>query len=215
MASEDLCPDAVWLASYPRSGNTLLRIIVRDCFGLFVGSIYDDFKWSDTLPEIVGYSGESSGQPLLVKTHEQCDDDRKAIYLVRDGRASLVSFHHFLLDFSKLRPSMEDVIRGTASQYGCWSEHVRSWSPKTRNRTLLIKYEDLVRDPQGQIDRTSAFLGLPQIAKFDRDFGSLRDVNGKFFRAGSNEENIAQLSPDQLDLFTQMHGQTMRDLGYF
>src|SRR5258708_3341660 len=31
-----------WLASYPRSGNTLLRIILKRCFGLTSQSLYDD-----------------------------------------------------------------------------------------------------------------------------------------------------------------------------
>lgn len=32
----------VWLASYPRSGNTLLRTILHNCFGIDTYSLYDD-----------------------------------------------------------------------------------------------------------------------------------------------------------------------------
>src|SRR5882672_2574662 len=36
-------PDnTVWLASYPRSGNTYLRAILWSCFGLQTGSVYPD-----------------------------------------------------------------------------------------------------------------------------------------------------------------------------
>lgn len=45
-----------WLASYPRSGNTLLRIVLKRCFGLNSQSVYDDAEFSGTtLREMVGH----------------------------------------------------------------------------------------------------------------------------------------------------------------
>jgi hypothetical protein len=35
-------PPVTWLASYPRSGNTLLRTILKQCFGLSSQSVYPD-----------------------------------------------------------------------------------------------------------------------------------------------------------------------------
>jgi hypothetical protein len=32
----------VWLASYPRSGNTLLRAVLKECLGLSTFSLHDD-----------------------------------------------------------------------------------------------------------------------------------------------------------------------------
>ena len=44
-----------WLASYPRSGNTLLRTILKRCFEQPSQSIYDDTELSDPeLSRLVG-----------------------------------------------------------------------------------------------------------------------------------------------------------------
>jgi len=37
----------IWLASYPRSGNTLLRVILKHCFGLSSQSVYHDSEFTD------------------------------------------------------------------------------------------------------------------------------------------------------------------------
>ncbi len=33
-------PQVIWLASYPRSGNTLLRTVLYQCFGIQSASVY-------------------------------------------------------------------------------------------------------------------------------------------------------------------------------
>ena len=46
----------VWLASYPRSGNTFLRTILWQCFGLRSASYYrDDLGGNKELEEYVGH----------------------------------------------------------------------------------------------------------------------------------------------------------------
>jgi len=91
-----------WLASYPRSGNTLLRIILKRCFGLTSQSVYDDAEFSDaTLRDVVGHEAvgddparflrqaQKERRRLYVKTHEPPPADRHpVIYVVRDGRAA-------------------------------------------------------------------------------------------------------------------------------
>jgi hypothetical protein len=85
----------VWLASYPRSGNTYLRAILWTCFGLQTGSVYPDDLFGDSaVAQQVGhFEGTAHGQFSadflrlpLVKTHEWPVDNRKAIYIVRNGR---------------------------------------------------------------------------------------------------------------------------------
>src|SRR6266446_6905894 len=44
----------VWLASYPRSGNTYLRSILWTCFGLQTGSIYPDDLSLDVVQHVEG-----------------------------------------------------------------------------------------------------------------------------------------------------------------
>ncbi len=76
----DAWPDnTVWLASYPRSGNSYLRAILWNCFGLRSGSLYaDDLQGDVNVARQIGhYEAAAHGvfsAPFrrlpLVKTHE-------------------------------------------------------------------------------------------------------------------------------------------------
>jgi len=71
--------DIIWLVSYPRSGNTLLRTILWQCFGLRSASFYPkDLEGNKTLEEYVGHIKRAPDNSVhfpdisipLVKTHE-------------------------------------------------------------------------------------------------------------------------------------------------
>src|ERR1700690_3698791 len=79
-------PMIVWLASYPRSGNTMLRAMLRQAFGLKSYSMYDDPTDIGMNPAVgkqvghqsLGTSFEefylremSSNKLTLVKTHDK------------------------------------------------------------------------------------------------------------------------------------------------
>src|ERR1700730_4471929 len=100
----------IWLASYPRSGNSLLQIILKESFGLQTYDINPPFSTAsgnEKFREIVGNVDEYldkqklseaavSDHTYFVKTHDPPQDDAKAIYIVRDGRSTVVSYFHFL-----------------------------------------------------------------------------------------------------------------------
>ncbi len=54
----------VWLASYPRSGNTFLRLVLHRLFGVPTYSVYedDDPVAQRVGPELVGYRHELAGR---------------------------------------------------------------------------------------------------------------------------------------------------------
>src|SRR6266542_744438 len=102
----------IWLASYPRSGNTMFRVVVNRLFALRSYSVYNDRIFEDRpdVADVVGHQhfDESvetlalSSEPCLVKTHDLPGTDaHPAIYLVRDGRDALVSYAHFVLDYER------------------------------------------------------------------------------------------------------------------
>jgi hypothetical protein len=141
----------LWLASFPRSGNTLLRQVLFSGWGILTGSIYARDLGENV--ELIRSCGHvelrrtvRDGQRLLrnphnvpVKTHrlpEYGPNDR-AIYILRDGRASCVSLWHF----HKGRHTLEQVIRGE-TEFGTWSDHVQAWSAAPIVTTLL-HYDDL------------------------------------------------------------------------
>lgn len=95
----------IWLGSYPRSGNTLFRLVLNYAYNIKSYSVTND-----PLFDQIGMSGVVGHKPLpltlaemktapgpyFVKTHEFPQDDMPAIYIVRDGRDTLVSYAKFL-----------------------------------------------------------------------------------------------------------------------
>ncbi len=215
-----------WLASYPRSGNTLLRIVLQNCFGLTSQSLYNDGEFSDSpLQAIVGEEPVGSdprgflddaarnGRTLYVKNHElPGQDDHPAIYVVRDGRSAVVSHHHYLREIAGLQPSLGDVIAG---RHGAsWSRHVRAWVLSGRPNTLVVRYESLARGDAQTLQAISRFIDRPQLSPFDVSFTALNRLDKAFFRRGSDQANIAEMDDVAVRLFERLHGETLRAIGY-
>jgi glycosyltransferase involved in cell wall biosynthesis len=220
----------IWLASYPRSGNTLLRIILKSVFERQTFSKYDDPNdiGSDAaVRSEVGH--EFLGEPWtsaygrmreddalhLVKTHDPPEDDGRAIYVVRDGRAACRSFFHYLKDFPRLDDTfgISDVVCGF-TPFGSWGDHLDAWLPAERPSTLLLSYEDLVGDPETQIQKIADFTGLRPLHGWRNNFDKLHALNPSFFRAGANNNAATALSDMALDLFWVQHHDWMGRLGY-
>jgi hypothetical protein len=117
----------------------------------------------------------------LIKSHERlafpyASRCRPFIYLVRDGRDVAVSqyfwyrrrigsdqpFDEFLMSF----------LAGTLDGYGPWHVHIASWlkaepadGATDQARALIMRYEDLLHDPRGELGRAATFLGLAPSAK--------------------------------------------------
>jgi hypothetical protein len=149
--------------------------------------------------------------PVAVKTHELPTDDAPTIYVMRDGRAVIVSYFHYQNDFG-YPTEIGPLIAGNVWP-GSWSKHVEAWM-RPRPRLLPVRYEDLKADPQSQIDRIAYFLGVPQIAPYQNRFAELHERNPKLYRAGDNKRNISELDQFHANLFLEHHGPLMRELGY-
>jgi Sulfotransferase domain len=215
-----------WLASYPRSGNTLLRLILKHCYGLASQSLYQDQDFADPhLRDAVGHEdvggnarqfvarARRAGRSLFVKTHEPPPPDQHpAIYVVRDGRSAVVSHTHYLRDVLHREVSLADVIEGKTGV--SWSQHVRSWTLPLRMNTLVLRYEDLATAKRDTLDAISAFIGHPLQRDFDLSFDRLHALHPTFFRRGSNEANIAEMDAACRLLFDHHHGDLLRAMGY-
>ena len=131
----------VWVASYPRSGNTLTLLVLRDAFGIaHLGADFSDdlslgriperalpgndaIRWRPP-PELEGLEGDAlldalreRPEPYFVKTHRlsRAADSAPALYLVRDGRDALVSHAHFVADNDAPRFRGQDFDRRLAT----------------------------------------------------------------------------------------------------
>src|SRR5215469_2169062 len=173
-------PDDVFLTSYPRSGNTWTRFLVGNLvyqnepvtFLTIERLVPDMYKSSDRLLRKLA-------RPRIVKSHE-CFDPRykKVIYIVRDPRDVAVSNYHWELKLRSVRedyPIEDFVPRWMEAQFwpriGSWGDHVTSWLSTRQGKVgfLLLRYEDLKRDPPDTLARVGAFLGFePTRERLDR-----------------------------------------------
>lgn len=218
----------LWLASYPRSGNTFLRILLRDCFGVETYSDSNDsldIGSSEAFASIVGhrhykgdwddfYAKAKSAEELIpIKTHDGPRDGEKAIYLVRDPRAASVSYFHYYEKFGRMAMSMEDIIVG-ATPPGPWCEHVRSWRPAERANTLLLRFEDMKSSPESAIKAIADFIGKQPLRTSLAPFDKLQSSRPDFFRTGSNQKNLDELSGAQKALISMVNADVMREFDY-
>ena len=89
----------------------------------------------------------TSSEKLLVKS----TNIWKAIYIVRDGRSTVVSYFHFLKEFEpEWKYSIDDIIMGDCD-FGSWTNHFKAWAPRKRSITLHVRYEDMVCNPSSVI----------------------------------------------------------------
>ncbi|MBF0281912.1 MAG: sulfotransferase domain-containing protein [Zetaproteobacteria bacterium] len=207
--------DFIWIASYPRSGNTYLRTILRHVFGLRSASIYpNDLAGNKALEAYVGHVEYNSmmqkrihNEPLLIKTHEYARDNRPAIYIIRDGRAACVSLWKFY-DCTK---SMESVVEGFY-RFGTWGNHVKSWGPWARPNTLLLKYEDLRDDLPMCLEMLSQFLKIEVVSTVIPDRDIIAAADGKWVKKETDWR--AELNGENLRKFMEINGEILNKAGY-
>lgn len=218
----------IWLASYPRSGNTFFRILINKVFHLKTYSVYNDrgdIAADRKTAEVVGHESFPDGFDLqyardsdklyLIKTHELPAPDLSdpVIYLLRDGRESTFSYHKYLTDFHASPVGLMDVIRGDVFG-GSWGRHVRAWAPNKRKDTLLIHFEDLISDPLRHIDSIAHLIGHAPMSDEIPTFDDLKKVNNKFFRSGRTDSWKEVYTPLEHHVFWLMNYREMFEYGY-
>lgn len=224
----------IWLASFPRSGNTFFRNILYEVYGLesstfhkdpdyFLDAKYDSFPFVKT--------------HLLPSGIEPSDPDIPVVYIIRDGRDTLCSMAHHRKDIvapgSDYYENLKAAIfaeKGTF--FGGWSENVNRWLERA---SIVIRYEDLLTDPIQAAERLRKITDLPapdpsrlpsfQEMKFGMPkYGSGRDrpisedekkdLARKNFRKGKAGGWKEEMPEELQDLFWSLHGSTMLRLGY-
>jgi sulfotransferase family protein len=180
-------PRIVWLASYPKSGNTWLRFLLGHLRG---GPIERSDELSARVPDahkIEDWSRLDPDRVHYVKTHWAFDQVKVAhrcegvVQIIRNPFDVLIANFNFYL----LTSASEVDVRGGAAlerlrrSYverfihwrgdlrwlplgaGSWPHHVRSWiEAATRLPVLRLRYEDLLANPAPEVARLVAFLGL-------------------------------------------------------
>ena len=220
----------VWLASFPRSGNTLLRTILKQTLG--VGSYSDELVHpivglTETAKDGFGHlvmkepweafyeRAKESEKTYFVKTHLPPRDDQPVIYVVRDGRRSLVSYHEYHKRFlGEQSLSLLALVLGM-DYYGGWSEHYRNWISDKR-KTLLLRYEDLVNASSQLVRSIAEFVDYDgPLSEWSNPFDQLHMENPEFFRVGEIKwKETAGWSELTNSVFFLLHGVLMNELAY-
>ena len=178
----------VWLASYPRSGNTWLRFLIGN---LVYGTIETSAQLAYNVPDIHRFI---NGRHLLgpervfIKTHWAWqpafplrEDTEAAIYLIRhpiDVMESALGYGlrgsgRFARDAAP--DDLDRYAREFISQYidyfgdhgwyrqgfGTWPENVASWIDGERPfRRHVVRYEALRADPQAALTAIAGAIGI-------------------------------------------------------
>ena len=275
----------IWLASYPKSGNTWVRAFLSSI--LYSEKGINDFS---TLHKIEQFPKKEHFEDLiedlqnpkkifenwknaqnkinlnknikLLKTHhvlckidnfEFTDNSNSlgVIYVVRDPRTVLLSIkHHFgmkSLDEARDFITNENIWLGVnkSEKYknksnkvptliGSWRVNYLSWKNKIQNY-LIVKYEDLLENPQKEFFKISKFIEKLMNCKFDEEkiknaiettsFQTLQKLEekglfteqgqgAKFFNSGPNTDWKTQLDKNIIDEINLKFKNEMIELGY-
>ncbi len=197
----------IWLASYPRSGNTFYRICYELMYQVRTFAPY-------TTNEGCKFPYEVDGDEpcVLVKTHNlEPVNTWPAVVIVRDGRAAVASWAHFSLARMKQKTSYRDRLRDVIQDKDGWAAFHHHWL--NRPNTNVIRFEQLIKDPAPTIQASADYASLgmsPKTANLP-EFQDLNKQDPDFFRGGDWRNDF---DSELYDLFWENHGDVMTQLGY-
>lgn len=169
-------PDDTFLVSYPRSGNTWTRFLIANL--IYPNESVSFANIERLIPDCEAMSSLYMKQipsPRFIKSHEYFDHRyRKVIYIVRDPRDVVLSYHSFqrkyrqIADDYPLAPYVLDFVSGrlNSADWGTWGENVGSWLARERQAGfILIRYEDMIDDPRRELAKIADFLKIKSDAE--------------------------------------------------
>lgn len=163
-------PDDVFIATYPKSGTTLMQMMVYQLStdgSLDIDHIGDCVPWFEVVAARKPAYLEQLPSPRFFKSHfhyGQLPRQGRVIYILRDVRDVAVSYYHHAvtlmgweMDFDKF---LERFMKGKVP-LGSWFDHLESWWPERHSqRVLFLRYEDMVADLRGTAQRVASFCSL-------------------------------------------------------
>ena len=230
----------VWLSSFPRSGNTFLRMCLHWYTAERVSSysITDDplfikvgvadkighqrLKELDS-PQHISVEAlkklDDSEELYIIKTHKpiaRLSYQARTIFLVRDPRDAMVSLVHWRqwqLDNKKVaHPTWQKTFNGMYNK--------RHWHTFTELSIdladVIVKYEDLVAAPYETVERIITELDLPLTMEWQvmPTFEEMHEKLPRFFRKGVVGSGRTVFTPEQDAAFYARSGAMMDRLGY-
>jgi hypothetical protein len=227
-----------FVGAYPRSGSTWLRFMLVEILG---GESSAFTTVNNAVPD-VGYHRETSAilphNGRLIKTHEPYQKEYKqAIYLMRDPRDVCLSEFAYQkalgLAGNDFDVYLGRFLRGEVNPFGSWVNHVGSWIDAVdsgRVHGLLVRFEDLRREPEPRLAELIQFLGVPvdrerihqavannsleKMKEKEKKNPQRASAKGRFVRSGAVEGWRAEFTAAQLELVQQYAGKVITRMNY-
>jgi hypothetical protein len=198
-----------------------------------------------------------AGKPIFIKAHDAwqrlpsgealfpAEATRAVIYIVRNPLDVAVSLaHHSGLTFEQaaarlcdaayaLVDAPGDMAQQLPQFLGSWSHHVQSWLDDSGLPVHLMRYEDMLADPEAAFGAMLRFAGLDcdprrldsavraaafealQQQEAERGFRERRQAaTARFFRQGRAGGWRQALPPELAQRLLQAHREALRRLGY-
>jgi len=168
----------VWLASYPKSGNTWVRFLL---YNAIYGRPAESLDIARKIPDIhrpIPFDPPTSDM-MLCKTHfaysvkhPKINQTDKAILIIRDPRDVLFSALNYRRLAGMTSKQMSDEMyakRFIASLgdpefqsigFGNWQSHIKSWQNNNNFPVHTVKYEELKTNTSDSLRSIIEFIGL-------------------------------------------------------
>jgi hypothetical protein len=269
----------IWLASYPKSGNTWTRLFLanylantsqpfpinqahRFASGDAIVKMYNQVAGRVIDPQDLRLTMQLRDKVLrgivannadvnFVKTHnarlaasgkDLIPDryTRSAIYILRNPLDMVLSYarHYGITPEEAARQISHHEnanlpTERTVAQYlSSWDNHVRSWMTYAPWKRLLVRYEDLLDDPETHFGKMLEHIGVPvdperlsrairfssfeELSKQEEKQGFIErsEESEKFFSKGRKDQWKTDLDPEIADRLRERFAETMRKYGY-
>jgi hypothetical protein len=274
----------VWIASYPKSGNTWTRAFLHNLTRILNGEhgeqdINEMARFSTwdldkrRYAHFLGFEpdnethrkeiaatrhavhqqiADSAEGLIFIKTHNCLVVDRGhttinfavtagAVYVVRNPLDAAVSYAHhsgISIDQSIDHLGLTDV-ESAGRDYaiyevlGSWSQHVWSWTRNQNAALHVMRYEDMLSDPERAFGALARHLLLNptgrqlaeaiELSSFERLKAQEKqkgfrerppNADQEFFREGRAGQWKEVLTAEQIDRIVRDHGEQMQRFGY-
>ena len=164
----------IWLASYPRSGNTYLRFLL---YSYYYGEITDSLEVEKGVPDLHTDFVYKDENPFFVKTHllysaehAYLPKTRAFIYLIRNPADVFISILGYMKILLGTKYTDQEIAahilnaRGIPvwqDKMGTWSDHITSWVQASgSHQGVYLRYESLRKDPLNTLKQLFEHLDL-------------------------------------------------------
>ena len=229
----------IWLASYPKSGNTWIRLFINSL--LFTPDNTIDinkikieqfpsrkyfYEITDNVDDVDEFMKDKKLRFFKTHnafwkfgTHSFTDvfNTLGIIYIVRDPRNVITSIkNHYNYDsYDKALKFIKDEknmigVKGSKKEMdfptliSSWKIHFNSWRnlTKLKNNYILIKYEDLIKNPFNEFLKITNFISKISKLRFDEK-NILKSVENTSFESLKKQEELKGFkeAPENLNKF--------------